>query len=67
VTPAELGRATGLGAGELAAALDDLEWARWLVAEPRGYSFLARVVRDTVERDLVTPGQRQRLRDAVEG
>ncbi|MEX2156455.1 MAG: AAA family ATPase [Gemmatimonadales bacterium] len=63
VTPVEVGRATGLGAGEVAAALDELEWARWLIAEPRGYAFLARVVRDTVERDLITPGQRQRLRD----
>ena len=63
VTPARLGRATGLGEEELAAALDELEWARWLVAEPRGYAFLARVVRDTVERDLVTPGQRHRLRN----
>jgi DNA-binding SARP family transcriptional activator len=63
VTVARLGRVTGLAPVDLTAALDELEWERWLVAEPRGYAFLARIVRDTVERDLVTPGQRQRLRE----
>jgi hypothetical protein len=42
-------------------ALDELEWTRWLVAEPRGYAFLARVVRDVIARDMLTPGQRKRL------
>jgi hypothetical protein len=57
-----LARSTGLDPESLTAALDELEWERWLVAEPRGYAFVARVVRDIVARDLVTPGQRQRLR-----
>jgi DNA-binding SARP family transcriptional activator len=43
------------------AALDELEWSRWLIAEPRGYSFVARIVREVVGRDMLTPGQRQRL------
>jgi DNA-binding SARP family transcriptional activator len=60
-----LGRATGLETGALAAALDELEWERWLVAEPRGYAFVARIVRDIVDRDFVTPGQRQRFRDTA--
>jgi predicted ATPase len=63
VTPDALARATGLGNREVVTALDELEWARWLVAEPRGYAFLARVVRETVARDLVTAGQRHRLRN----
>jgi len=46
---------------ETALALDELEWHRWLVAEPRGYSFVARLVRRVVERDMLTPGQRQRV------
>jgi DNA-binding SARP family transcriptional activator len=62
VATPELARSTGLDAESLAAALDELEWERWLVAEPRGYAFVARIVRDIVARDLVTPGQRQRLR-----
>ena len=47
-------------------ALDELEWQRWLTAEPRGYTFVARIVRDVVDRDMVTPGQRQRIKDATE-
>jgi DNA-binding SARP family transcriptional activator len=61
VSVAALTRATGLDADTLAAALDELEWERWLAAEPRGYAFVARIVRDIVSRDLVTAGQRQRF------
>ena len=42
-------------------ALDELEWARWLVAEPRGYGFVASVAREVIARDMVTRGQRQRI------
>lgn len=61
VEAAALGRATGIERADLTAALDELEWERWLAADPRGYAFVARIVRDVVVRDLVTPGQRQRL------
>ena len=61
-----LERATDLEADAVAAALDELEWQRWLSAEPRGYSFVARVVRDVVARDMLTPGQRQRILDAAD-
>lgn len=57
-----LASATALEADPLAAALDELEWQRWLSAEPRGYSFVARIVRDVIARDMLTPGQRQRIR-----
>ena len=60
-----LGRATGLEAERLSAALDELEWERWLAAESRGYSFVARVVRDAVARDMLTAGQRQRILEAA--
>jgi hypothetical protein len=59
-----IGAATRLEGAGLDAALDELEWRRWLVAEPRGYSFVARIVRDVVRRDMVTPGQARRI---VEG
>lgn len=65
VAPARLARASGLDDETVAAALDELEWQRWLNAEPRGYAFVARIVRDVIERDMVTPGQRQRIRDAA--
>ena len=47
----------------IAPALDELEWQRWLAADPRCYTFVARLVRDVVGRDMVTPGQRRRLRE----
>ncbi|MGH7752671.1 MAG: hypothetical protein ACREN5_07630, partial [Gemmatimonadales bacterium] len=61
VDRATLGRATGLESDALDRALDELEWTRWLCADPRGYMFVARIVRDIVARDMVTPGQRERF------
>jgi hypothetical protein len=61
VSAQRIGAATRLAGAALDAALDELEWRRWLVAEPRGYSFVARIVRDVVRRDMVTPGQAQRI------
>jgi DNA-binding SARP family transcriptional activator len=56
-----LEKTLALSAEETALALDELEWHRWVVAEPRGYSFVARLVRRVVERDMLTPGQRRRV------
>ena len=61
VKPGELAAITGLGEDVTAAALDELEWSRWLLADARGYAFVARIVRDVVGRDMLTPGQRQRI------
>jgi hypothetical protein len=60
-----LERVLSLPPAEVARALDELEWHRWLVAEPRGYSFVARIVRQVVEQDTVTPGQRRRVLEAA--
>lgn len=65
VSPALLERALSMGPEEVAGALDELEWHRWLVSEPRGYSFVARIVKQVVERDIVTPGQRRRVLESV--
>jgi DNA-binding SARP family transcriptional activator len=60
--PAEvLARAADLPLEEVSAALDELEWHRWMVSEPRGYGFVARVVRQVIARDMLTPGQRRRI------
>jgi DNA-binding SARP family transcriptional activator len=56
-----LARGSSLEGEALDAALDELEWQRWLAAEPRGYALVARIVRDVIERDMVTSGQRQRI------
>jgi predicted ATPase len=66
-TPALLERGLSMEPRETALALDELEWHRWLLAEPRGYSFVARIVRQVVERDMLTPGQRRRIQEAVVG
>jgi hypothetical protein len=64
-TPPVLERALAMEPAELGPALDELEWHRWLTAEPRGYSFAARLVRQVVARDMVTPGQRRRILEAA--
>ena len=60
-----LTRVLDLPIGQVAAALDELEWHRWLAYDPRGYTFVARVVRKVVARDMLTPGQRQRVLEAA--
>jgi DNA-binding SARP family transcriptional activator len=50
---------------KVAAALDELEWHRWMVYDPRGYTFVARLVRKVIEREMLTPGQRQRVLEAA--
>jgi hypothetical protein len=60
-----LAKATGLPADRLAAALDEAEWQRWIVADARGFSFVARIVRDCVAREMLTEGQRRRVLEAA--
>lgn len=59
--PEVLSRATGLVHEPLDAALDELEWRRWIARDGRGYAFVARIARDVINRDMLTPGQRARL------
>lgn len=58
-----LTRATELSESEVNAGLDELEWQRWLCSEPRGYAFVARIVRRVVAEDMLTPGQRRRIQE----
>jgi DNA-binding GntR family transcriptional regulator len=60
-----LARSLELSVDALTAALDELEWHRWLVSEPRGYAFVARVVRQVIARDMLTPGQRRRILEGL--
>jgi DNA-binding SARP family transcriptional activator len=62
VDPALLERGTGRPQGDLASALDRLEAQCWLESDARGYAFLARAVRNVIDRDFITPGARRRLR-----
>jgi len=61
VPAAVLARASQLDQARTDTSLDDLEWQRWLAADSRGYSFVARIAREVVARDMVTRGQRQRI------
>jgi DNA-binding SARP family transcriptional activator len=67
VAMAVIARVTKFAGDVLAAALDECEWQRWLVAEPRGYSYVARIVRQIIDKDMVTKGKRQRILDAAAG
>lgn len=51
----------GLDLAAAAAGLDELEFSRWITADPRGYAYVANVVRQVVERDMVTRGMRRRM------
>ncbi len=66
VTVEEIAMGSELQGAVLTTALDELEWQRWLAAEPRGFSFVARVVREVVARDMLTPGQRERIRSRIQ-
>ena len=55
----------GCGAQRLTDALDEAEWQRWVAADARGYSFVARVVRDCIAREMLTEGQRRRVLEAA--
>lgn len=59
---AQIGAAAGIRGAALDGALDELEWQRWLVADGQGYAFVARIVERIIERDMLTPGQRRRMR-----
>jgi len=65
VSPETLQRTLSSSPDETGRALDELEWHRWLVSEPRGYSFVARIVKQVVERDMLTLGQRRRVLEAA--
>lgn len=58
-----LARGTEMKQAELEAALDELEWARWLVSDARGYSVATRLAKEVVLHDMVTGGQQRRIRE----
>jgi len=65
VTEEQLETCTDVKGSELSTALDELEWQRWLTTDARGYSFVARIVREVVQQDMVTDGQKRRIWEAV--
>jgi DNA-binding SARP family transcriptional activator len=60
---ATLARAAELHRPDLEAALDELEWQRWLVGDSEGYHFVTRLAREVILAEMVTGGQRRRMRE----
>ena len=65
IAAGRLVQAVELPQAEVNEALDELEWSRWLVAESRGYAFVARITREIIAQDMLTPGQRRRILEAA--
>ena len=58
-------RVTGLDRDVLLPALDELEWQRWVTATGRAYGIVAKITREVILRDMLTPGQRERLQQTA--
>ena len=67
MTSGQLEAAAELSPRAAAAALDELEWGRWLASDARGYGLVARIGGEIIARDLVTPGHRRRIGAARAG
>jgi hypothetical protein len=64
-TEEQTSRAVEMPLEDVRRALDELEWQRWITSDARGYAFVARIIRDIVGRDMLTPGQRRRIEAAA--
>ncbi|MEO8449758.1 MAG: AAA family ATPase [Gemmatimonadota bacterium] len=60
VDPERLTLLLELPADRVDAALDELEWSRWLAADARGYTFRARLIQKIIGRDFTTGSMRRR-------
>ena len=56
-----LARGSDFPHSRLYKTLDDLEWQRWVVADARGYAYVARAIRDAVREKLVPKGEVLRI------
>ena len=48
-------------------ALDELEWERWIAGDARGYGFVQRLAREVILAEMVTGGERRRVRERAAG
>ena len=65
VPAAVVARIAELDSDAVAEALDEAEWQRWVSSDARGYAFVARIVREVIERDQLNDGQRRQIRAAA--
>ena len=59
--PELLAQAADVSEKRAEAALDELEWERWLAGDAHGYKFVTRLAELVVLSDMVTAGQRRRM------
>ena len=59
--PRRLAVAIDLQGDRLDEALSELEWTRWLVPDPQGYTFSARLIKQVIARDFVSAATRRRV------
>jgi len=64
--PDALARAGEVEPGALAATLDELERERWLDGDAHGYSFVTRLGREVILADMVTGGEKRRIRERAQ-
>jgi hypothetical protein len=64
--PDSLARAAEVEPGSLARALDELERERWIDSDAHGYSFVTRLARDVILADMVTGGEKRRIRERAQ-
>ncbi len=62
-----LTRAAALSPEVAEKALDELEWKRWLMGDARGYTFVTKLAEEVVRTDMVTGGERRRIRERTRG
>lgn len=62
-----LSRGADLPVSSVERALDELEDRQWVVADARGYAFLARTIRDIVRKRHVKPGLAERITARMTG
>lgn len=62
-----VGQASELPPPRLDKALDYLEWRRWLVADARGYAFVARAIRDLIRERHVGKADSERIQGRMMG
>ena len=56
-----LSRAGDVPVADAEAALDELEWQRWIVSDARGFCFVTGLAREVVLADIVTGGKKRRI------
>jgi DNA-binding SARP family transcriptional activator len=65
IEQARLAAACELDGAAVERALDELEWERWLVADARGYTFAAPILRAILLAEMISPGQVRRYRERL--